>query len=143
MAGVQFANILDFMMVNPLGPRLAEALDVPVSKLPIVIGSYTAAASVTGILGLWFLRSLRPAHRPRRHAVRALDWHGALGGLATGFNTLVLARIVAGMFGGPATSLSFAIVADTIPTHRRGWAMGIAKIGAASPSLPGVGSAGG
>lgn len=137
MAGVQFANILDFMMVNPLGPRLAEALDVPVSKLPIVIGSYTAAASVTGILGFLFLDRF-----DRRTALVVtlfgLSIGTALGGLATGFNTLVLARIVAGMFGGPATSLSFAIVADTIPTHRRGWAMGIVMGGFSVASVLGV-----
>ena len=31
MAGVQFVNVLDFMMVNPLGPDLAESLAIPTS----------------------------------------------------------------------------------------------------------------
>ena len=55
MAGVQFVNVLDFMMVNPLGPQFAHALNVATSKLPMVAGSYTAAACVTGILGSFFL----------------------------------------------------------------------------------------
>jgi len=48
----------------------------------------------------------------------------ALGGVATGLGTLLLARVVAGMFGGPATSLSLAVIADVIPPARRGKAMG-------------------
>ena len=120
MAGVQFVNVLDFMMVNPLGPQFAHALNVATSKLPMVAGSYTAAACVTGILGSFFLE------RFDRRAALVVTLIGlsvgtALGGLATGYTTLLLARVVAGFFGGPATSLAFAIVADAIPPKRRGW----------------------
>jgi predicted MFS family arabinose efflux permease len=61
-----------------------------------------------------------------------------LGGFATGLPTLVLSRIVAGLFGGPATSLTSAIVADTIPPERRGWAFGIVMGGFAVASVLGV-----
>jgi predicted MFS family arabinose efflux permease len=37
----------------------------------------------------------------------------------------MLARIVAGAFGGPATSLSYSIIADVIPLERRGRVMGV------------------
>jgi predicted MFS family arabinose efflux permease len=36
----------------------------------------------------------------------------------------MLARVVAGAFGGPATSLAYSIIADVIPAERRGKAMG-------------------
>ncbi|MGZ6143973.1 MAG: MFS transporter, partial [Myxococcales bacterium] len=49
----------------------------------------------------------------------------AMGGLATGLHSLMAARILAGLFGGPATSLAFSIVADVVPPQRRGTAMGI------------------
>ncbi len=137
MAGVQFVNVLDFMMVNPLGPQFAHALNVATSKLPMVAGSYTAAACVTGILGSFFLE------RFDRRAALVVTLIGlsvgtALGGLATGYTTLLLARVVAGFFGGPATSLAFAIVADAIPPKRRGWAMGIVMGGFAVASVLGV-----
>jgi predicted MFS family arabinose efflux permease len=35
------------------------------------------------------------------------------------------ARVIAGAFGGPATSISLSIIADVIPPQRRGRAMGI------------------
>lgn len=137
MAGVQFVNVLDFMMVNPLGPQFAEALAVPASRLPIVAGSYTAAASVTGVLGSLYLERF-----DRRSALfvclLGLALGTALGGLATGFTTLIMARVVAGLFGGPATSLAIAIVADAIPPARRGWGMGVVMGGFSIASVLGV-----
>ena len=55
IAAVQFINILDFMMVMPLGPDFAKALDIPVAHIGYIGGSYTAAASVAGLLGSLFL----------------------------------------------------------------------------------------
>jgi predicted MFS family arabinose efflux permease len=139
MAGVQFVNVLDFMMVNPLGPQLAEdpTMLVPTSKLPLVIGSYTAAASVTGVLGSLFLERF-----DRRSALFVtlvgLSVGTALGGMAQGLTSLVVARIIAGLFGGPATSLAFAIVSDAIPSRRRGWGMGIVMGGFSVASVLGV-----
>src|SRR5713226_8527304 len=105
VAAVQFVNILDFVMVMPMGPDFAAALGIPASKLGLIGGSYTAAAAFSALLGL----------------VAGT----AMGSLATGMNSLLAARIVAGLFGGPATSLSFSIIADVVPAQRRGTAMGI------------------
>jgi len=139
MAGVQFVNVLDFMMVNPLGPRLAEdpSIGVSTTQIPIIVGSYTAAASVTGVLASLFLERF-----DRRKALvvtlLGLAIGTALGGLAQGLTTLIVARVIAGAFGGPATSLAFAIVSDAIPQARRGWAMGIVMGGFSVASVLGV-----
>ena len=55
VAAVQFVNILDFMIVMPLGPDFAKALGIPLSKLGYVGGAYTAAACVSGLAGALFL----------------------------------------------------------------------------------------
>lgn len=137
LAAVQFANVLDFMMVNPLGPRLAKALDVSASQLPTVMGSYTAAASVSGLLGLFFLDRF-----DRRKALVVTLFGLALGtfvgGLSTSFVTLTATRVLAGLFGGPATSLTMAILADAVPASRRGRAMGVVMGGFAVASVLGV-----
>ena len=124
LGAVQFVNILDFMIVMPLGPDFSKALGIPVSHLGTIGGSYTASAAISGLVGSLFLDKF-----DRR---KALGWSMAglvlgtlAGGFATGLNTLLLARVVAGLFGGPATSLSFSIIADIIPPERRGKAMGI------------------
>jgi predicted MFS family arabinose efflux permease len=120
---VQFVNILDFMMVMPLGPDFARELSIPTAQLGIIGGAYTAAAAVSGVAGASFL--------DRFDRKRALLWSlsglvlgTALGGLAWGLESLIAARVVAGLFGGPATSLALAIIADAVPLERRGRAMG-------------------
>jgi len=123
VGAVQFVNILDFMMVMPLGPDFSAALGIPLSQLGYIGGSYTAAASVAGLAGSFFL------DRFDRRKALALSMLGlvvgtALGGFAQGLGSLIAARILAGLFGGPATSLALSIVADVIPVARRGKAMG-------------------
>ena len=44
LGAVQFINVVDFMMVMPLGPDFACDLGIPLSNLGYIGGSYTAAA---------------------------------------------------------------------------------------------------
>ncbi len=123
IGAVQFVNILDFVIVMPLGPDFAKALDVPESHLGYVGGAYTAAACVSGLLGSLFL------DRFDRRKVLAVAMLGlvigtAAGGLAYDLPTLLLARVVAGALGGPATSINISIKTDAIPPTLRGRAMG-------------------
>lgn len=123
VGAVQFVNILDFMMVMPLGPDFAKALGIPAAHLGVIGGSYTAAAAVAGVVGARFL------DRFDRKKALAVSMAGLvlgtlLGGLAQGLYSLVAARIVAGAFGGPATSVAMSIIADVVPPERRGKAMG-------------------
>ena len=123
IAAVQFVNILDFVMVMPLGPDFAAALGIPSSKLGMIGGSYTAAAAISGLAGSFFLD--RFDRRPALGiAMLGLVAGTVMGGFATGFSSLIAARVLAGFFGGPATSLSFSIIADAVPPQRRGTAMG-------------------
>src|SRR5689334_21739801 len=100
VAAVQFINIADFMMVMPLGPDFATALGIPTAHLGYVGGAYTAAASVAGLIGAlvldrWDRRSALAV------CMAGLMFGTALGGFAGGMWSLLAARVVAGMFGGP------------------------------------------
>lgn len=123
VGAIQFVNVLDFMMVMPLGPDFAVALGIPTSQIGVVGGSYTAAASLAGVVGSLFLDRF-DRRLALGVAMLGLVIGTALGGFAVGLGSLLLARIVAGAFGGPATSLSLAVIADAIPPARRGKAMG-------------------
>jgi predicted MFS family arabinose efflux permease len=123
IGAVQFINILDFVMVMPLGPDFARALHVPSSKLGMIGGSYTAAAALSGLLGSFFLDRF-DRRRALAVAMLGLVLGTAAGGIASGLRSLMLARVLAGLFGGPATSVSLSIIADVIPVERRGKAMG-------------------
>src|SRR5437868_192734 len=132
IGAVQFVNILDFMMVLPLGPFFAGPLGIPASRIGFIGGSYTAAAAISGIACSFFLDRF-DRRKALGVAVAGLVMATALGGFSTGFGSIVFARILAGAFGGPATSLSLSIVADVIPSERRGKALG-AVMGAFSIS---------
>ncbi len=113
VGAVQFVNILDFMMVMPMGPDFGRALGISNAKLPMIGGAYTAAAAVSGIICALFLDRF-----DRRKALAVAMAGLALGTLAGAFAvdlpSLMTARIVAGVFGGPATSVALSIIADVI-----------------------------
>jgi predicted MFS family arabinose efflux permease len=116
-------NVLDFMMVLPLGPDFASALGIPLSRLGLVGGSYTAAAAVAGLMGAVFLDRF-DRRGALAVALAGLALGTAAGGLARDLPSMMAARLLAGFFGGPATSLAIAIVADEVPAERRGRALG-------------------
>lgn len=123
VGAVQFVNVLDYMMVLPLGPDFAAALGIPTSQLGYVGAAYTAAAAAAGLAGSLFL------DRFDRRSALAVAMLGlvvgtAAGGFARGLGSMMAARLVAGAFGGPATALSLAIVSDAVPPERRGRALG-------------------
>jgi predicted MFS family arabinose efflux permease len=123
IAAVQFVNILDFVIVMPLGPDFAAALGVSEARLGYVNGAYTGAACVAGLLGSLFLDRF-DRRKALAVAMLGLVMGTAAGGFSVDFATLLAARMVAGAFGGPATSLAFSIIADAIPPEQRGRAMG-------------------
>lgn len=122
VAMVQLINVLDFMMVTPLGEDFSRALAIDPSKMGYVTGAYTAAAFTGGLLGARILDRF-DRKPPLILAMLGLATGTALGGFATGLGSMIAARLIAGVFGGPATSLSLAIIADVVPVHRRGRAM--------------------
>lgn len=123
IAVVQFINTLDFIMVMPLGPDLAKGLNIPLQHMGWIGGSYTMAASITGFIAALFL------DRFDRRRVILISLFGLgiatmLPALAWNTESLIFARVLAGICGGPLTASAGAMVADIIPSHRRGAASG-------------------
>ncbi|HEY2730614.1 MAG TPA: MFS transporter [Polyangia bacterium] len=137
VAAVQFVNVLDFMMVMPLGPDFARGLGIPTASLGLVSGSYAAAAALAGFLGASFLDRF-DRRKALAVAITGLVAGTAAGALAQGLATMILARVVAGAFGGPATSLALSIVADVVPPARRGRAMSTVMGAFSIASIAGV-----
>ena len=156
VAAVQFVNILDFVMVMPMGPDFAAALAIPLSSLGYIGGAYTFSAAIAGLGGSFFLDRF-DRRQALAVAMAGLVIGTALGGFAAQLASLapivwlshatgqpaalvalMSARVVAGMFGGPATSISISIIADKIPPQRRGKAMGTVMGAFALASVVGV-----
>ncbi len=124
VAAVQFVNVLEFMIVMPLGPDFAEALGFSVDKVGVLGAAYTGAGSVAGLLGALLLDRF-DRRRALLLCMAGLVVTTVVAGMATGLGSLVVARLLAGVCGGPATSLSIAIVSDLVPPERRGRAMAV------------------
>jgi predicted MFS family arabinose efflux permease len=124
LAAVQFVNVLEFMIVLPLGPDFAEALDIPLAHLGWVGAAYTFSAAIAGLLSAAVLdRFCR--RQALTFALSGLMLATLSAAAAPSFAVLLCARVAAGAFGGPATALGYAIIADVIPSERRGRAMGV------------------
>jgi len=124
LCAVQFVNVLDFMLVMPLGPDFAKDLHISLSHVGWIGGAYTGAAAIAGVAAARFL------DRFDRRSALATTLLGLViatagAGMATGLYDLLAARVFAGAFGGPAASLGLSIIADVVPAARRGRAVGL------------------
>ena len=123
MAMVQFINIWDFMIIMPMGPDFARALDIGTGHIGWISGSYSIAASLVGLISARFI------DRFDRRSVLLFSLTGLTIStlamtLAHSFYQLLAIRMLTGTFGGPVVACSLAIIADVFPESRRGEAMG-------------------
>jgi predicted MFS family arabinose efflux permease len=134
---VQFVNILDFMMVMPLGPDFARDLHIPMEKIGMIGGTYTLAAFVSGVVGSFFLDRF-DRKKALLFSLAGLSIATVAGGLSNGLFSLLVARVAAGFFGGPATATALSIISDVIPPSRRGKAMGTVMLSFSLASILGI-----
>jgi predicted MFS family arabinose efflux permease len=123
LAGVQFAHILDFMIMMPLGPILIRELAIDTHEFGLLVSSYTFSAAFSGVLAATFVD--RYERKRLLLAMFGLFAAATLAcGLAPGYWPLLLARCAAGAFGGVLGSMVQTMVGDLIPFERRGRASG-------------------
>jgi predicted MFS family arabinose efflux permease len=128
LAAMQFVNILDFMIIMPLGPHLMRIFALDPQHFGFLVSAYTFAAAASGFVAVFWVDRVS---RKRSLLVMfgGLIVATALCGLATSYPLLLAARIVAGVFGGVIGALVLTIVADVVPYARR--ARGTAIVAAA------------
>lgn len=124
LAGVQFTNIMDFMVIMPLGPQLRDIFHISVKEFGLVVAAYNIAAGISGFAAAFYL------DRFDRKQSLAVIYTGfivgtVLCGLAPTYLTLVMARAITGIFGGVMSAVVLSIVGDAIPAERRGRGIGI------------------
>ena len=137
LAAIQFTHILDFMIMMPLGPHLTRSFNLSVSQFGLLVSSYTLAAGASGLLAALFI------DRFERKSL-FLVLYGLFGlstlacGLAQSYEALLVARTLAGIFGGIQSGLVHTMVADLVPFERRGKAMGILMTAFSASTVMGV-----
>ncbi len=134
---VQFCNILDFVIMMPLAPRLRAELALTPRQFSWALSSY-GLVGVLGSLG----GALALDRFGRRRALLAILAGFVLGtfacGVATTFAGLLAARAATGLFAGVLGTIAMAIVGDAFAGPRRGRAMGVVMSGFATASVVGV-----
>lgn len=137
LAAIQFCYILDFMVMMPLGPQLMRVLDITAAEFGWLVSAYTLSAGIAGFVSVFLVDRF-----DRRHTLLWLFGGFLLATLACGFawnfSSLVLARVLAGMFGGVLLPAILAIVADSIPVERRGTETGRVMMGMSLATVVGV-----
>lgn len=123
LMSVQLSQMLDFMIIPPLGPQLMRVLGASPRQFGMLTTVYAVSAAVAGIAASFFAD--RVDRRKLLLAVYAVFLATALlGALATTYEDLLAVRAVAGVAGGIITGTLVAIISDVIPEARRGRALG-------------------
>ena len=137
LAGIQFTNILDFMIMMPLGPQFTALFHITDAQFGLLVSAYTLSAGASGLLASTYIDRF-----DRKRLLLVLYCLFALAtlacGLASSYVTLMVARVLAGTFGGVLSALSQTIVGDVIPFQRRGRAMGIVMTSFSVSTVAGV-----
>ncbi len=134
---VQFTNILDFVIMMPLGPKIMRAFAITPKEFAYVVSAYGFSAALSAIIGSFFIDLF-----DRKKALLVLYCGFALGtiacGLAPNHLALIVARIIAGAFGGIMGGHIFSIIGDNIREEHRGKATGAVMSAFGFASVVGV-----
>jgi len=137
LTGVQMSQILDFMVVMPLGPQFMRLFGITPAEFALLVSAYMLAASAAGVLTALFIDRF-----DRRQALIVLYACFMLTTIvvatAQSYAWLLAARATAGAFGGVLGACVYAIVGDVIPEHRRGAALGTVMSASSIASIAGV-----
>jgi len=137
LAVIQFTNVMDFMIMMPLGPQLMRIFDITPQQFSLVVSSYTFSAGIFVFLAAFFIDKF-----DRRTALISVYIGFTIGTLACAlaqtYSFLLLARVLTGVFGGVLGALVLSIIGDAIPLERRATAMGTVMAAFSFASVIGV-----
>src|SRR5258706_8321314 len=137
LAFLQFAVILDFMLMAPLGALIMPGLAIEPKQFGLVVSAYAFSAAASGLLTAGF------ADRFDRKRLLLFFYAGFIVGtlwcgLAQSFETLLMARVVTGLFGGVIGSIVLAIATDLFAAQMRGRVMGLIQTAFAASQVLGI-----
>jgi predicted MFS family arabinose efflux permease len=137
LAGVQFSHILDFMIIMPLGPILMKEFCIGTHEFGLLVASYSFSAAFSGLLAATFID--RFERKRLLLVIFTLFGIATLAcGLAPGYLTLIVARGLAGAFGGVLGAMVQTMVGDVIPFARRAKASGTVSTAFSFSTVAGV-----
>src|SRR5262245_22311717 len=137
LVAIQFTHMVDFVIVMPLGDRLRNELGLSPEQFGAVVAAYAWAAGVASLLASFVMDRF-----DRRTTL--LTMYAGFGlstlfcGLANSYETLLVSRILAGVFGGLAAVTLMTVIGDVFPPEKRGRATGAVISAFAVASIVGL-----
>ncbi len=137
LSGMQFSHILDFMIMMPLGPILMHEFSISTHQFGFLVASYSFSAALAGLLASTFVDRFE-----RKRLL--LTVFGLFGlatlacGLSPSYAILLIARGLAGAFGGVVGAMVHTLVGDLIPFERRATASGVISASFSLATVAGV-----
>lgn len=137
LAALNFTHILDFMIMMPLGNYLMPHFSINPRQFSYLVGAYTLSAAASGFMAAFFV------DKYDRKKVLLLGYSGFLlgtffCGIAPSYFLLLIARVVAGLFGGLIGAQVLSIISDLFAYEERGKAMGAVMSSFAVASTLGI-----
>jgi predicted MFS family arabinose efflux permease len=137
LAAINFTNIMDFMIMMPLGPQLMRLFDITPQQFGLVVSAYTFSAGIAGF-GAAFIVDRFDRKRFLQFLYAGFLVGTLACGLAPTYGLLLFARVFTGIFGGVLGAIILSIVGDVVPFERRGQAMGMIMAAFSIASVFGV-----
>ncbi|MEZ5001472.1 MAG: MFS transporter [Chitinophagales bacterium] len=137
LACVQFAHIMDSMIMMPLGKVFMDEFGISPQQFTFLVGAYPLGAFISNILGVFYLDKF-----DRKKALLVIFGGFLLGtficAMSTNFVMLTTVRFVTGIFGGLNGALVLSIASDLFSYRERGKAMGAVMTGFSAASALGL-----
>ena len=137
LAILQFTIVLDFMILAPLGDILMKSMNMSTKQFGTVVSAYAISACISGIFAAGF------ADKFDRKKLLLFFYAGFIFGtyfcaISYNYETLFIARIITGLFGGVIGSISMAIITDIFSIHQRGKVMGFVQMAFGGSQILGI-----
>jgi predicted MFS family arabinose efflux permease len=144
LAAIQFTNIVDFMIMMPMGDLLQRHLEIGPEKYGWLVSSYGLAAFATAFAGVFYLdrlnrkTALMAAYLGFSIATLSSAILPSTGSPTVNYALFVFTRVLTGLTGGLLGGLVYSIVGDLIPIERRGKAMAVVTMAFSLAAVIGV-----
>ncbi len=123
LSGIQFSHVLDVMIIMPLAPMLMRTFEMTTVQFGLLVSAYTFMGAL-GALTAAVVIDRFDRRRVVLAVFAAFIVATALCAVAPSYHFLLLARGLAGVFGGVLGSLTHVFIADCFPYEHRGRATG-------------------
>ena len=137
LAILQFTIVLDFMILAPLGDILMKSMNMSTKQFGTVVSAYAISACISGVFAAGF------ADKFDRKKLLLFFYAGFILGtyfcaISYNYETLFIARIITGLFGGVIGSISMAIITDIFTINQRGKVMGFVQMAFGGSQILGI-----